>query len=176
MFCALSEAKGIIIKMNVGIIVYSQTGNTLSVAQRLEHDIRAKGHEVSLSKVEPVQNTSPSSAPIELKSSPDISLYDVIIFASPVQAFSLSPAMKFYLSQVSSLTGKKVCCFVTQQLKKAWLGGNHAVRQIKSACQIKGADITVSGIVNWSSDMREQQINDVVSRLSSFCYKGNENE
>ncbi len=160
--------------MNVGIIVYSQTGNTLSVAQKLENAIRAKGHEVSLLKVESVQNTSPSPAPPELKSSPDVSLYDAIIFASPVQAFSLSPVMKLYLSQISSLTGKKVCCFVTQQLKKAWLGGNHAVRQIKSACQKNGADITVSGIVNWSSDKREQQINDIVSRLSSFCYKENE--
>ena len=173
MFCALSEAKGIIIKMNVGIIVYSQTGNTLSVAQKLENAIRAKGHEVSLLKVEQVQNASPSPATIELKSSPDVSLYDAIIFASPVQAFSLSPVMKLYLSEVSSLIDKEVYCFVTQQLKKAWLGGNHAVRQIKSACQKKGADITVSGIVNWSSDTREQQINDIVSRLSSFSYKEN---
>jgi hypothetical protein len=75
--------------------------------------------------------------------------------------------MKLYLSQVSSLAGKKVCCFVTQQLKKAWLGGNHAVRQIKSACKGKGADIMVSGIVNWSGDTRDKQIDDIVSRLSA---------
>lgn len=74
--------------------------------------------------------------------------------------------MKLYLSQVSSLAGKKVSCFVTQQLKKAWLGGNHAVRQIKAACRGKGADITESGIVNWSGDTRNQQIDDIVNRLS----------
>ena len=154
--------------MNVGIIVYSYTGNTLSVAQKLEQALKGNGHAASIAKVEPVHNDPRSSAPVKLKSAPDVSLYDAIVFASPVQAFSLSPVMKQYLSQVSSLAGKKVSCFVTQHLKKAWLGGNHAIRQIKSACKRKGAYITISGIVNWSGDSRDQQIGDLVSRLSAI--------
>ncbi len=148
--------------MNVGIIVYSQTGNTLSVAQKLEHALKANGHAASIARVEPIDNSS------KLKSAPDVGTYDAIIFASPVQAFSLAPVMKLYLSQVSSLDGKKVYCFVTQQLKKAWMGGNHAVRQIESACKAKGAGIMASGIVNWSSDTRNQQIDDIIGRLSAI--------
>jgi flavodoxin len=110
--------------MNVGIIVYSQTGNTLSVAQKLEGALKANGHAAGIARV-------------EAGSTPDVSPYDLVIFAAPVQAFALAPAMKLYLSQISSLAGKKVCCFVTQQLKKAWLGGNHAVRQIQAACKGK---------------------------------------
>lgn len=147
--------------MNVGIIVYSQTGNTLAVAQKLEEALKAKGHTAGIARVEPIDNT-------KLKSAPDVSPYDAVIFASPVHAFSLAPAMQLYLSQVSGLTGKKACCFVTQRLKKAWLGGNHAVRQIKSACRKKGADIAESGIVNWSGDTRDQQIDDIVGRLSAI--------
>ncbi|MEL7607976.1 MAG: hypothetical protein AAGU74_00550 [Bacillota bacterium] len=41
--------------MNVGIIVYSHTGNTLSVAQKLEQALRDRGHAVSITRVEPVQ-------------------------------------------------------------------------------------------------------------------------
>ncbi len=154
--------------MNIGIIVYSNTGNTLSVAEKLHQALRANGHTASIARVEPVHNDPRASGPVELKSAPDVGVYDVVIFASPVQGFSLAPVMKLYLSQVSSLAGKKVFCFVTQHLKQPWLGGNHAVRQIKSACKGKGADITVSGIVNWSGDRREQQIDDIVGKLSAL--------
>ena len=73
--------------MNVGIIVYSQTGNTLSVAQKLEQTLRANGHVASIARVDPVQNNPRASGPVKLKSAPDVSVYDAIIFASPVQAF-----------------------------------------------------------------------------------------
>lgn len=154
--------------MNVGIIVYSCTGNTMSVAQKLEQALRDRGHEASIVRVEPTHNDPRASGPIKLKTAPAVSSYDAVIFASPVHAFSLAPVMKLYLSQVSSLAGKKVSCFVTQHLKQSWLGGNRAIRQIKAACKEKGGDIMASGIVNWSGRLRNQQIDDIVSRLSAF--------
>ncbi len=154
--------------MNVGIIVYSHTGNTLSVAQKLEQALRNNGHAVSIARVEPVQEDPRAPGPVQLKSAPDVSGYDAVIFASPVQAFSLAPVMKLYLSKLPSLAGKKVSCFVTQHLKKAWMGGNRGVGQITSACRDKGAQVAASGIVNWSGDARERQIEDIVSRLSAI--------
>ncbi|MEA4873450.1 MAG: hypothetical protein VB076_11670 [Synergistaceae bacterium] len=154
--------------MNVGIIVYSHTGNTLSVAHKLEKALKAAGHEAIIARIEPVNDDPQSRAPVRLKSAPDISLYDAVIFASPVRAFSLDPVMKLYLSQISSMTGKRSYCFVTQHLKKAWMGGNQAVRQIKNACKAKGSDILSSGIVNWSGITRDNQIDDIVGRLSAI--------
>lgn len=154
--------------MNVGIIVYSHTGNTLSVAHKLEEALKAAGHEANIARIEPVNENPQAAAPVRLKSAPDISSYDAVIFASPVQAFSLAPVMKLYLSQISGLAGKKSYCFVTQQLKKAWMGGNHAVRQIKNACKAKGSEILASGIVNWSGSTRDNQIDDIVRRLSAL--------
>ncbi|KPU44321.1 hypothetical protein OXPF_24910 [Oxobacter pfennigii] len=133
---------------------------------KLEQTIRSKGHEIILERVEPVNNNPRSGDPVRVKTAPDISTYDAVIFASPVQAFSLAPLMRLYLSKVSGLTGKKVYCFVTQRLKKPWLGGNRAVRQIKKICKAKGADIILSGVVNWSGSTRDNQIEDIVSRLS----------
>ena len=152
--------------MNAGIIVYSQTGNTMSVAEKLKQALEANGHAVNIERVEARDGDTGSPAPVKLESAPDIAPYDLVIFASPVHAFSLAPAMKTYLSQISSFTGKKVCCFVTQQLKKAWMGGNRAVRQIKTICMSKGADIIASGVVNWSCNTRGEQIDDIVER---FC-------
>jgi len=150
--------------MNIGIIVYSQTGNTLSVAQRIEKALNTSGHKVSIERLEIV---SGGTNPLH-KSVPDITHYDVLIFASPVHAFSLAPAMKNYLSQITDLTGKRIYCFVTQQLKKAWMGGNRAVGQIKSICEEKGQNVIYSGVVNWSSGLREEQIEDIVTKLSSI--------
>lgn len=154
--------------MKIGIIVYSHTGNTLSVAQKIEQALKSAGHTVSLEMVEPVNGDPNSSAQVELKSAPDINPYDTIIFASPVQAFTLSRVMKLYLSQLPSLTGKKVYCFVTQHLKKTWMGGNNAVKKISEACNSKGAKIELSGIINWSSKARDQQIDSLVSKLGSM--------
>ncbi len=149
--------------MKVGIIVYSQSGNTLLVAQRLKKAFEEKGHTVSLEKVE----ASGEGANPKLIFAPDVSPYDLIVFASPVHAFSLAPAMKLYLSQLQDLKGKIVYSFVTQQLKKDWMGGNHAIKQMKSACREKGAEVIMDSIVHWSSNEREGQIEALTKKLSA---------
>jgi flavodoxin len=154
--------------MYIGIIVCSYTSNTLSIAQKLEQALLAAGHHASIARVEPVNEDLRASTPPELKSAPDITPYDAIIFASPVHAFSLAPLMAKYLSQISDLSGKKIYCFVTQHLKHKWMGGSHAVNQIKSACKAKGGNILETGVVNWTSSKREEQIAEIVQRMSAI--------
>ncbi len=151
----------------IGIIVYSHTGNTLSVAQKLEQALKDSGRAAVILRVEPAGDELPSAASVRIKAAPDVAPYDAVVFASPVHAFSLAPVMKLYLSQISSLTGKEVSCFVTQQLKKPWLGGNRAVRQIAAACRAKGAELKVCGVINWSSGAREEQIKDLIGKLAA---------
>lgn len=152
--------------MKIGLIVYSETGNTLSVAQKLEQALKTAGHSVTLAKIE--ADRDQKTGAVTLKSKPDISTYDAVIFASPVQAFSLAKGMGMYLSQISSLTGKKTACFITKQLKANWMGGTKAIRQISAACKEKGADICTSGIVHWGSDTRDAQIDEVIRKLSAI--------
>jgi flavodoxin len=154
--------------MNLGIILYSQTGNTLSVAEKLAKVLENKGHTVNLLKVEALNTEPKSSAPVKLKTTPDVAPYEAVIFASPVQAFSLAPAMKLYLGQIASLKGKEVYCFVTQHLKKDWMGGRHATRQIQAACRHKGAEAISGGIVHWSHSDREGQINALIKKLGAI--------
>lgn len=152
--------------MKIGLIVYSETGNTLSVAQKLEQTLKTAGHAVTLAKIE--ADRDPKTNAVTLKSTPAVDSYDAVIFASPVQGFSLAPGMKEYLTQISSLSGKKAACFVTQHLKKDWMGGSHANRQIAAACKAKGTEVLSSGIVHWSSETRDAQIGEVVRKLCAI--------
>ncbi len=150
--------------MNIGIIVHSQTGNTLSVAEKLREALAQAGHTVTVDRVE--AEGKPDGQPIKLRRAPDAGKYDVVVLGAPVHAFSLAPAMRAYLAQVPPLKGKRVAGFVTQQFPFAWMGGNHALRQLRRACEAKGATVCGSGAVNWSRRSRDRQIAELVDRLS----------
>jgi len=140
--------------VKVGIIVHSHTGNTLSVAQKLQEALTAAGHFVQLERVTAV-NEDPQVRKVELKSAPDPSPYDTVIFAAPVRAFSLSPVMRQYLAQVPSLKDKAVGCFVTQGFPYPWLGGNRTIRQMVSACEALGGKVLNTCVINWTHKGRE---------------------
>jgi flavodoxin len=153
--------------MNIGMIVYSQTGNTHSVALKLQEKLSAAGHTVTLERIEVSGEVQPGK-PVQFTTLPDAAKYEALVFGSPVQAFSLCQAMVEYLKQVASLQGKKVAFLVTQAFPYPWLGGNRAVRQMKRLCESKGATVCGSGIVNWMKKSREQQIVEVVDRLGGL--------
>lgn len=154
--------------MKIGVIVHSHTGNTLSVAKRLSEKLIAKGHSVQLEQVVAVNEDPSAAGNVQLKVIPDISPYDAIIFCAPVRAFSLSPVMKAYLAQLPSLKSKQISCFVTQQFPYPWMGGNNSIKQMKTLIAKKDASVYGTGVVNWSSKIREEKIQDVIERLTSI--------
>lgn len=154
--------------MKVGIIVHSHTGNTLSVAERLKEELISAGHSVNLERVTAMNEDPSASKNVQLRTIPDTSRYDALIFGAPVRAFSLSPVMKAYLSQIPSLQGKKTGCFVTQSFPFPWMGGNQTISVMKKACESKAAQIYETGIVNWSHKKREERIADVIHKLSTL--------
>lgn len=151
--------------MNVGIILYSQTGNTLLVAEKLKEAVLSKGHTAVIERVVAENDAPNSKQPPRLVQSPDPSAYDAVFFGAPVHAFSLCPVMKLYLAQCPVLKHKPVSCFVTQHLKKPWMGGNRAIKQMRALCKEKGANTRESGIVNWTAPGRDAQIDTVVAKL-----------
>ncbi|MCI1959775.1 MAG: flavodoxin domain-containing protein [Clostridia bacterium] len=151
--------------MNIGIIVMSKTGHTLSVAQRLKDALTEKGHTVNLERVTAMNDTNKPSGK-QLKDAPNTEPYDVLIFGSPVWASSLPSVMKAYMSQLPSLQGKKVGCFVTQSFPYAWMGGNRTVSQMKKICSIKGTTVFAEGVINWSNKKRENQIIKLIEKMS----------
>lgn len=152
--------------MNIGIIVYSQTGNTLTVAERIKEALSAQGHTVSIERFQ-AETIRKDNATIRLTAIPDPSEYDALIFGAPVQAFSLDPAMSTYLKQIGPIKKVLTICFITQHFKKPWMGGNRAMQQLLDQIKTAGSSALAIGVINWSNKNREDQI---VS-LSERCAK-----
>ena len=152
--------------MKIGIIVHSNTGNTLSVAQRLKEKFSAAGHTASIERITANNNDEPNYQKVQIAEKPDISKYDVLLLGAPVHGFSLSPVMRAYLSNISSLKGKMTACFMTQAFPYPWMGGTRSMKQMTELCQSKGASPYGTGIVNWANAAkREKLINDVAEKL-----------
>jgi len=133
--------------MNIGIIIYSQTGNTNSVALKLKEKLSAAGHSVDIEQIEISGELGPRATNFQIKTKPDVDKYDALVFGAPIQAFSLSPAMKSYLTQIASLKNKKVTCFITKHLPFHWTGGNQAINKMKKICKSKDGTVCGSGII-----------------------------
>lgn len=153
--------------MKIGIIVHSVTNNTYSVAQKLHDRLIEAGNEVEIQRVSMVGGDKPEGKNIELENPPDVSQYDALIFGGPVHAFSLAPAMRVYLEQMSSVQDKKIALFVTKGLRFDWTGGTRAIGQMKKACQSKGGIIMGTGIIVWNKQ-RDKKIAEVVEKFSKL--------
>ena len=151
--------------MKVGIIVYSKTGNTLAVAERIGNQLKADGIAASVERFS-AETLPQSNKPVRLTAVPNPNEFDAVIFGAPVQAFSLDPAMSLYFEQINSINPKNVFCFVTQHFKKPWLGGNHAMKQMLALLNKKGITAKPLGVVNWSSEQREEQVLQIIQKCS----------
>ncbi len=154
--------------MNIGIILYSETGNTYSVSQKLKEKFIKVGHSVNIERLKVIGKVNPGKKNIQFDSLPDIEPYDALVFGSPVQAFSLSSTMTAYMSQIKSLQDKKVAFLVTQFFPFPWLGGNRTIGQMKKICESKGAIVFGTAVINWSKPSRKKQITDMVEKLSKL--------
>lgn len=152
--------------MKIGVIVYSQTGNTRAAAERVEAALREKGHDVRLEQIRPEDEVPPGTKHVRFIEAPDVTPYEGIVFAAPVQAFSLASGMKAYMREIGPLDGKKVACFVTKQLPGKWTGGNHAIRQMSDLCGVKGAGPSAGRIIIWSSRDREKMIEETAAEIA----------
>jgi multimeric flavodoxin WrbA len=151
--------------MNIGIIVYSMTGHTLSVAARLSQALSAVGHEVHLEQIEVAGPVSLGATEAALATAPEIDSYDALVLACPVRGGMPAPPMKSYLEHLPSLRGKRVACLVTGAFPAGW-GREQTIAQMKAVCESKGATVCGSGSVGWWSLGRKRQISEAMDSLS----------
>jgi flavodoxin len=153
--------------VNIGIIVYSQTGHTLSVATRLKERLSAAGHVVTVEQIEAMGPARPRATSVKLRTRPRIDAYDALVFGSPVWGGALASPVTSYLEQISSLEGKKVACLVTSAFAAAGWGRNQTIAQMVAVCESKGATVCGSAGVGWFSWTRKRRISEAVDALSA---------
>ncbi len=152
--------------MKIGIIVYSQTGHTLEVCEKLKDRYTQQGHQVSLERVTVVGERTPQSKSFQLECRPDPDPYDVVVFASYVEAFSLCQVMMRYMKGLGDMGGQRVACLLTQQFPYAWMGGCRALGQMKRICRDRGADPCADAIVHWAKSKRAATMSMALERLA----------
>lgn len=153
--------------MKIGIIIHSYTGHTYSVAEKLQEKFLAAGNEVSIEQVKLVDDEEMDVKKIQIETFPDLNAYDVLIFGASVRAFSLSPAMTAYMTQIPSIQDKKIACFVTKGLPFHRTGGNQAISQMKKICESRGGTVMGTGIVIWRGNI-EKEIDELIEKFSAL--------
>jgi multimeric flavodoxin WrbA len=154
--------------VKIALLIHSNTGNTLSVAQRLRAELEAAGHQADILAVKAREASGGLPRSIAFDSIPDLASYEGIVAGAPVQAFSPAPVMAAFLKRLPRLEGKTAGCFVTQGFPFSWMGGNRSVRLMKRLLKKKGAAVAGSGVVNWGRSCRERLIEQTVERLAGL--------
>ena len=156
--------------MNIGIIVSSKTGNTLSVAEKLQERLQADGHNTVLEHLHASNESEMDPGKIELSSPPAINGYDMLVFASPVNGFRLGAVMQAYLESLPSLEEKLLAGFVTEGLPLPAMGGNQAIAGMQKLLNAKGGKLSATGIINWMAEgKKSKQTAKVIEDIAAIC-------
>jgi multimeric flavodoxin WrbA len=93
--------------------------------------------------------------------------YDALVFACPVRGGTPVPPMRVFLEQIPSLAGKWVACLVTGFFPAAW-GRDQTLAQMQALCESKGAIVSGTGSVGWTSLRRKHEIAEAVDHVSAL--------
>lgn len=160
--------------MKIGIVVHSHTGNTFSVAKRLQEMLNSQGNEAVIERLVPVDEEGSLKGNFNIKEEPNLSDYEVLIFAAPVWGFSLSGVMKNYLAVISSLKDKKIMCFITKALFVNGFGGEKTINKIIELTTAKGGEFMGYGIVCWKEKKREIMTLELLEKFRGILHESSE--
>jgi len=146
--------------MKTAIVVYSETGHTLSVAERLMQAYKAKQEDATLFRIESnIHRTM-------VFHSPTLEGFDHVVIATPVQGFMPAAPMGLFLEQIGTLKGKTVDILLTQAAPWAFFGGTNSLKKIALLIVAKAGLPSKTAIVHWMSKKREQQTNQAIVDLA----------
>ena len=150
--------------MKIGIVLFSETGNTYSVARKIKENF--KKHEVNIEKIE-IKRLSKDRSKFKITYAPKIDCYDLVIFGSFTEGFKLTPVMKEYLESLD-LKDKKTIIFITHFFPFKFLGGNSTLKEFANIINNKSGQVLTKGIINWSSKKRGLEILDLINNFKQF--------
>ena len=156
--------------MKVALIIYSLTGHTKSVADKIKSLLVSEGHSADYLQInhEPKQENGNPNEKVVFKDLPDLDAYDTFVFGSYVEAFNLCRVMQQYLQQLNNKSAKAVC-LTTQQFMKSFLGGNQAQKKMKKLLTAKEFSVVGGANVGWKfEEGREQRIYEAAQKICNL--------
>jgi len=157
--------------MSVEILVHSQTGHCLSVAEILAGLARAAGHRASLTRITPSDEKETDLEKISITPVPEDTGADLYVIGAPVHGFSATPAIRKAVAQMPFLDGKRVVLFTTEWFPLDWMGGTHTLKQLEQAVAGQGGQVVATCVIHWERKDRGEQI-EAFSRQFSQVLQG----
>lgn len=151
--------------MKIAIVLHSQSGHTARFAKIIASKFNENGHDADVKLLRTTGNVAPFKKNFELRNPPDINEYDAALFGGPVWAFSASPVIMKYLSQLNSFKGKKAASFATMGFPFLWMGGNQAIKAMDNSLECCGADILKGEVVPYHFKANTERLNKAADRL-----------
>ena len=140
--------------MLIALIFYSFSGNTRKTCEFLREKILQSGNQPDLLELElkEAENSGlrqcraahSHEIPELVSIDHDVSKYDFIIFASPVWAFTFTPAMRSYLAKITGLNKKSSAAILTCG---AAFASGFALKELAGVLKGKGADVKFTGYI-----------------------------
>lgn len=150
--------------MKIGIIVYSETGNTLALCERARDILSGDGLDVTLVRLEADILGDARS----LRGLPPAEHYDLVILGTPVHGFSLPVPVQQYLARAKFREGVRYGVLVTQFFKADWLGGTRTVSQAVAALARFHPVVYGTAIVHVRSRRKDEQVNAAMRALTKI--------
>ena len=156
--------------MRGAVVFYSFSGNTRRAVEYLKESLALKNIEAEAIELEPNLEERRfikqcldafSKKKPGLRGSLDYNLsgFDYMVFASPVWAFRIAPALRSYLDKLVSLKNKKALCFLTYG---SGAGAQKALGELENILKDKGASpidsLLLAGYKTKNRDYLEEKL------------------
>ena len=146
--------------MSTGIVIYSYTGHTQTVIEKLADQMEKKP---AIFTLEPARQINLSDLKTPIKSIPDITAYDTIILATPVHGSRMSSPMATFLDETQALKDKKVILLATHFFPHKW-GCAQMFQAIEEECDQIGAEVIHTDDMCWPGLARKAQLAKLIER------------
>ncbi|OQX81694.1 MAG: hypothetical protein B6D56_01845 [Candidatus Omnitrophica bacterium 4484_70.1] len=136
--------------MRIAIVFYSFSGNTKRLSLFLKGMLEKKNHKVDMVEIKAEKEIKSffrqvfcaflkRKIPLE-KVNINFDEFDLIIFATPVWAFTITPHLRTFLEDIN-LEGKKTACFVTFG---SGAGAEKALKELENILKSKKGEVLFS--------------------------------
>ena len=146
--------------MSTGIVLYSYTGHTQKVIEKLADQMENRP---SIFTLEPVRQINLSDLKTPIKSIPNIAAYDTVILATPVHGGRMSSPMATFLDETQALKNKKVILLATHLFPHKW-GCAQMFQAIEEECTRIGAEVIHTDDICWPGLLRKTHLSKLVNR------------
>lgn len=154
--------------MNIELIVHSQTGNTLFVANALKTAVESINPDINLTHVKANNEREMDVNKIAISNLPDCSGADLIVIGAPVRGANASPAILKTIDTLGSIEGKKCVVFTTEFFPFDWMGGQRAVAKMEQELTARGAQVASHAIIHWKRKDLTQQIDHFITDFKAL--------